>query len=247
MDNTGYIALSRQTALWRRLDMVANNLANMNTAGYRAQDALFISYLVRSPNDDSPFREQINFVTDFGLVHDFSPGPIKATGNPMDIAIDGDGFFTVETDDGLKYTRAGHFTLDDQGQLVTSDGHAVMSTNGTPFFIAPNESEFHVAKDGTVSTENGPIGRLRIVRFDNLQHLQKVSGSLFAAAEDAGAQDVEQPVVRQGMLEGSNVNGVLEMTKMIDVQRSYMNATKMIEGEHERTRKTMETWAKRQA
>ncbi len=245
MQNTSYIALSSQTALWRRMEMVANNMANMNTTGYRSQEPLFTSYLVRSPGDDSAFREKVNFVTDFGRVHDFTPGAVKATQNPMDLAIDGDGFFVVETADGPKYTRAGHFVLDSQGQLVTKDGLPLLNTDNEPFFVAPNEAEFTVAKDGTVSTENGPIGRVQVVTFDDPQRLRKVSGSLFAAPEDLPAQPVEAVKVAQGMIEGSNVNGIVEMTRMIDVQRSYMQANKLIDAEHDRVRKSMETWARR--
>lgn len=244
MQNTSYIALSSQTALWRRMEMVANNMANMNTAGYRAQEPLFTSYLQRSPGDDSAFRERLNFVTDFGRVHDFTPGPIKATSNPMDLAIDGEGFFVVNTADGPKYTRAGHFVLDEQGQLVTKEGLALLNTDDEPFFVAPNESEFNVAQDGTVSTENGVIGQVKVVTFANPQRLQKVSGTLFSAPEDMVAEPVEQTKVAQGMVEGSNVNGIVEMTRMIDVQRSYMNAQNLVDQEHDRIRKSMDVWAR---
>lgn len=244
MQNTSYIALSSQTALWRRMEMVANNMANLNTPGYRAQAPVFTSFLQRSPGDDSAFRERLNFVTDFGRVHDFSPGAVKATGNDMDMAIEGDGFFVVGTPDGPQYTRAGHFMLDKDGQVVTKDGLPLLSENDEPFFIAPNESQFTVAKDGTVATENGPIGKVKVVNFENPQRLQKVSGSLFAAAEDMQPQPVEGAKVAQGMIEGSNVNGIVEMTRMIEVQRSYMNANNLIEQENTRIRKAMDTWAR---
>ncbi|MFA7430224.1 MAG: flagellar basal-body rod protein FlgF [Rhodospirillaceae bacterium] len=245
MQNTSYIALSSQTALWRKLEMVANNMANMNTPGYRAQEPLFTSYLSRSPGDDSAFRERLNFVTDFGRVHDFTPGAVKATSNPMDLSIDGEGFFVVETPDGPKYTRAGHFMLDDQGKLVTKDGLPLLNADNEPFFIAPNESEFNVAKDGTVSTENGPIGKVQVVTFDDPQRLRKVSGSLFAAPEDLQAQPLETVKVAQGMIEGSNVNGIVEMTRMISVQRSYMQANNLLDQEHDRIKRSMDTWARR--
>ncbi|MGC2855658.1 flagellar basal-body rod protein FlgF [Novispirillum sp. DQ9] len=244
MQNTSYIALSSQTALWRRLEMVANNMANMNTPGYRSQEPVFTSYLQRSPGDDSAFRERLNFVTDFGRVHDFSPGAVKPTGNAMDLALDGEGFFVVGSTDGPKYTRAGHFMLDKEGQLVTKDGMPLLNENDEPFFIAPNESQFTVAPDGTVATENGPIGKIKVVDFEDPQRLRKVSGSLFAAAEDMQPQPVEQTKVAQGMIEGSNVNGIMEMTRMIEVQRSYMHANNLIEQENDRIRNAMQTWAR---
>jgi len=245
MENTGYIALSRQQALWRRMDAIANNLANMNTTGYRGQDALFTDYLVRSPNDDSAFREQINFVQDFGTIQDLSAGPLKDTSNPMDLALDGKGFFVIETADGMKYTRAGNFVLDNDGQLVTRDGDPVMTENDTPIFIAPNESLFEVSADGTVSTENGPIGTLKIVQFDNEQDLRRTASTLYEPAPGVEPKEAEGTRVVQGMLEGSNVNGVVEMTKMIDVQRAYERTVNLMTNEHERTLKAMQTWAKR--
>lgn len=248
MENTGYIALSRQTALWRRMDTIANNLANMNTTGYRGQDMMFTDYLVRTPNTDSAFRDQVRFVQDMGQINDLSPGPQKTTGNAMDLALqDNDTFFAVEAFGGEKYTRAGGFTLDDQGKLVTRDGAAVLSENGTPVFIAPNESQFRVSESGTVSTENGPIAKLKIVRFENPQAMRRVGSSLWEANTDQTAEAAPTARVAQGFLESSNVNGVVEMTRMIDVQRSYQQTQNILDREDERIRKTLEVWTRRSA
>lgn len=247
MENTSYIALSRQTSLWRQLDVVANNIANVNTSGYRGKDTMFTDYLVRSPNSDSPFRDEVRFVQDYGTVRDMRPGTISRTDNPMDLALEREGFFVIETPEGEMYTRAGRFTLDDQGQMVTSDGHPVMTQNNTPLFIAPNESDFLVARDGTISTENGPIGKLRVVDFDEPQRLHDVGASLLQADLDQEPQEVENAVVAQGMIEGSNVNGVVEMTKMINVQRAYGQVQQMLEQENSRITKAMQTWARRSA
>ncbi|GAB3125309.1 flagellar basal-body rod protein FlgF [Novispirillum itersonii] len=248
MENTGYIALSRQTALWRRMDTIANNLANMNTTGYRGQDMMFTDYLVRTPNTDSAFRDQVRFVQDMGQVNDLTPGPQKTTGNSMDVALqDADTFFAVEAFGGEKYTRAGGFTLDDQGKLVTRDGAPVLSENGTPIFIAPNESQFTVSETGTVSTENGAIAKLKVVRFDNPQALRRVGSSLWEANTDQTAQPAATARVAQGFLESSNVNGVVEMTRMIDVQRSYQQTQNILDREDERIRKTIDIWTRRSA
>lgn len=244
MENTSYIALSRQTSLWRQMDTVANNLANLNTPGYRGQDTLFTEHLAKTYNGDSSFRESLNYVQDFGQVSDLTPGPINQTQNPMDLAIEAEGYFVVETDNGPRYTRAGRFVLDDQGQLVNSSGLPVLSNADTPFFIAPNEGQFEVSKDGTVSTENGPIGKLQIVTFENEQQLKRIAGGLYEPALDQEPQDVENPRIAQGALEGSNVNAVVEMTRMIDVQRNYMHSQNLIEAEGTRVRKAMETFAK---
>lgn len=245
MENTSNIALSRQAALWRQMETVANNLANMNTPGYRGQELMFTSYLVRSPSEDTMFREQINFTRDFGVVHDTTPGPVSATGNSMDLALEGEGFFVVETPAGERYTRAGRFVLNEDGMLVNSAGLPVLGENDTPFFIAPNEGRFDVSRDGVISTENGPIGKLKIVRFEQEGRLMRAAGGLFEARPGQEPDLIETPMIAQGMLEGSNVNGVVEMTRMIQVQRDYGHAQNMIEGEHERTRKAMETWARR--
>lgn len=244
MENTSYIALSRQTALWRQMETVANNLANVNTPGYRAQDLMFTEHLAKTYNSDTSFRENLNYVQDFGVVTDLAAGTVSQTENPMDLAIEDKGFFVVETPDGPRYTRAGRFVLDDQGQLVNSAGLPVLSTNDTPFFIAPNEGQFTVAKDGTISTENGPIGRIKVVTFDDEQKLKRAAGGLYEPGIDQTPTDAEGPRIAQGALEGSNVNGVLEMTRMIDVQRNYMHSQNLIERENDRIRKAMETFAK---
>lgn len=238
MENSAYIALAHQNALWRRLDTVANNIANMNTPGFKSEKLMFTEYLTRSLNTDSPFKEKIIFPRDIGVARDMTEGSWQTTGNPLDVAISGDGFFVVETAAGPMYTRNGHFKLNEDGQLVASSGNPVMSTNGTPFFFAPNEANITISQEGTISTENGPIGQLRIVTFEDPQNLQKTADSLFHTEQEP--QDVEQPRVHQGMLESSNVNAVVEMTKMIEINRSYTNAQKMIETEHERQRRAME-------
>lgn len=245
MENTGYIALSRQTTLWRQLEMVANNLANVNTNGYRGRDMVFTDYLVKSPNTDSAFRDEIRFVQDFGVAYDMNPGAISQTGNSMDLAIEQDGFFVIETDAGNLYTRNGRFTLDDQGQLVTANGHPVMTENDTPIFIAPNEGNFSVGRDGTVSTENGVIGKLRVVDFEEPQRLKSVGASLFQTDVGQDPVPVDNPVVAQGAIEQSNVNGVTEMTKLIAVQRSYGQVQQMLDNENERMRQTMQVWARK--
>lgn len=248
MQNTGYIALSGQTALWRRMETVANNLANMNTTGYRRQDTLFTDYMVRTLNTDSVFRDQIRFVQDFGTINDLSQGPIRQTGNPLDIALESpDVFLSVETPAGEKYSRGGALILNEQGQLSNHDGHPVLTDNNTPIFIAPNESQVSIMANGTVRTENGPVGRLKTVTFENPQRLKRYGSTLWEAPEGMNPNPSQNPGVVQGSLEGSNVNGIVEMTRMIDIQRAYERSNMMIEREDERIRRTMDTWARRSA
>lgn len=240
MQTPSYIALSRQTALWRQMDVVANNIANMNTPGFKAEGMLFTQYLARSRGSEGPGSDMLAYTQDFGTVRDVSPGPMNTTGNPLDLAINGDGYFEVETDFGAFYTRNGRLMLDQDGMIVTSAGHPVMSTAGTPFFIAPNESEITVAQDGTVSTENGQIGRLRLVSFENEQALRRVQAGLY----DAGGQTPQEMAsvsIEQGTLEGSNVIATEQITHMIKVHRAYETVQQMIDAESERQKQAMKT------
>lgn len=238
MQTPSYIALSRQTALWRQMDVVANNLANMNTPGYKTEDMVFSAYLTRSRDEDGGVPDTLAYTYDFGTVRDMDPGPMTPTGNPLDLAINGKGFFEVETDFGRFYTRNGRLMLNQDGMVVTSSGHPVLSTDGTPFFIAPNESDINVARDGSIATENGVIGRLRIATFENERELRRVQAGLFDAG-DQTPQDPDSVVIEQGALEGSNVVATREITHMIAVHRAYESVNRLIETESERQRQAI--------
>ncbi|MGE4529551.1 MAG: flagellar basal-body rod protein FlgF [Rhodospirillaceae bacterium] len=245
MENAGYIALSRQTALWRQMDQIANNMANVNTAGFKGEQMLFTDYVAAVRTDRSLFRDKIAYTEDFGTVRDLSEGAMRSTGNPFDVAIKGDGYFTVEAENGDRfYTRNGHFKLNADGQLATSSGELLISDTDTPVVFAPNETEITIARDGTISTENGQIGRLRLVSFDNQRALNKAGDGLYAPREDQTPTPLAAPHLVQGMLEGSNVNPVVEITRMINVQRSYERTQKMIDTEHQRVSDAIEAYAK---
>ncbi|HEX2536727.1 MAG TPA: flagellar hook-basal body complex protein, partial [Pseudolabrys sp.] len=168
MQNAFLVGLSRQVALSRELDVVANNIANMNTNGYKADGSLFEEYLATSARSDTGGR--ISFVRDRGVWHDMTAGQVESTGNPLDVAIDGDAFFAVQTARGERYTRNGAFHLNATGQLVTSDGDAVLGTAG-PITFQPNDKQISIAADGTVSVREGSNktstqrGTLRLVAF----------------------------------------------------------------------------------
>lgn len=244
MENAGYIALSRQTALWRQMDQIANNMANVNTAGFKGERVLFTDYLAKVRTDRSLFRDTIAYTEDFGMVRDLSEGALQTTGNPLDVAIKGDGYFAVENEDGQRfYTRSGRFKLDADGQITTSSGEILLSDTDQPIVLAPGETEITVSRDGTVTTENGQIGRLRLVGFADQRALKKVTGGLYDAGEQTPTP-LQAPHVTQGMLEGSNVNPISEITQMISVQRAYEGAQKMIETEHDRQRQAIDAFAK---
>ncbi|OIQ93725.1 flagellar basal-body rod protein FlgG [mine drainage metagenome] len=237
MEDTSYIALSRQSALWREMEVVANNMANANTPGYKAEQMMFRDYVVKAKSPISPFGRKVDFVQDVGMLRDTREGPMTQTHAPLDVALHGEGYFVLDTPAGPRYTRQGHFRLDQNGMMVNSAGYPVTLTNGQPVVFAPNETQITVAGDGTVSTENGVIGQLHVVRFDNEQTLRNAGSGMYQTTDTA--LNVDRPSVVQGMLEESNVQPVVEVTKMMTILRNYEGVQKMIDGEDTRQQKAM--------
>lgn len=238
MENTSYIALSRQGALRREMSAIANNLANMNTTGYKSERMMFVDHLSRSRSADFIADQRLSFVRDVASYRDISEGPIKQTNNPLDVAIHGDGFFAAQAPDGTEqFTRSGSFRLDNGGQLVTQSGLPVLTDAGAPIFFAPSDTSITISGDGSVSTENGQIGKLRVVTFDDPYALQREGGGMYST-DQLPTNKLDAQVV-QGSLETSNVEGVLEMTRMIEVSRSYNSAQDILKREDERIRKAV--------
>jgi flagellar basal-body rod protein FlgF/flagellar basal-body rod protein FlgG len=231
------VGLSRQVALERQLGVVANNVANVNTTGYRSDTALFEEYL-RSPARDNDFSgndTRLSFVQDRATVHNFGQGPVERTGNPTDLALNGNGFFVVQVNGNELYTRNGAFQINTQGQLVTNDGHPVMGNTG-PIVFQAGDQDISIARDGTITVREGNNtnvdsvrGKLRLVSFEQPQTLQKQGANLFAAPNGAAANPAINVGVHQGSIEKSNVNGVGEMAKMIEVMRAYTGIANMIQ------------------
>lgn len=239
MENSIYIALSRQMALRRQMDVVANNLANVNTTGFKAQESIFNTY-----TEKPRFRERLAFVQDISTFTNFAPGGLEVTGAPLDLAIKGEGFFVVDTPDGPRYTRDGAFQLDADRQLVTSAGDPVLDENDQPILIPEGEDGDHVditiTGDGAIrigdgggeDAEVGAEARIRIVEFDDPQQLRPIGNGLFTT--EAEALPAETGTVSQGALERSNVVAVAEMTRMIDTARAYQSTNNLLDGEHNR-------------
>lgn len=230
MENPIYVALSRQNALRRQMEVVANNVANMNTTGFKQQRMLFTEFLERPG-----MHEQVSFVQDRAVVRDLSAGGLMETGNPLDFALNGPGYFTVDTASGQRYTRAGSFRLNDQRQIVDLGGLPLLSDNGQPMVVPEGATDIRLSSDGTVSTELGEIGRLNIVTFQREQMMIEVGSGLYVTDEEPQAAPAETKVA-QGVLEQSNVKPVLEMTQMIDVMRQYQQNQRLIDSENERMR-----------
>ena len=241
METTTFIALSRQSALRRQMDVVANNIANMNTSGFKGERMMFVEHLVKSKGGENILGEKLSYVRDISTMRDLSEGPQEQTGNPLDLAINGDGYFIIQTDTGNRYTRNGRFKLDEGGQLVNQAGQPVLSDGGQPFFFAPGDGKPVIGPDGTVSTRNGQLGRIAIVNFQNQHQLRPGAGGLFAT--EAAPTPVERPRVQQGMLEGSTVQPGVEMSRLIEVQRTYEGVRNFLEKEDERMRRMIKDLA----
>lgn len=231
MENSLYIGLSKQVVLRENMEIVANNVANVNTPGYRAQNMVFDEYIA----DPRHMEEDISMVLDYGQYQMTDPGALKDTGNPLDIALVGKGFLGIQAPDGnVKYTRAGNLTQDLNGALRNARGMAVMADNGDEITIPEDAKTVTIDQRGTVSTEQGEIGRLMIMEFDNDQELNPAGDGLYETT--AQGRPSEKTAVKQGMLEGSNVQAVVEMTRMIEVLREYQTVQNIMQSEHERLR-----------
>jgi len=237
MENTSYIALSRQSALWREMEVVANNMANANTPSYKAEQMMFRDFVVKTKTDTSPFGRKVDFVQDVGVLRDTREGPMTQTQAPLDLAIHNEGYFVVDTPSGARYTREGHFRLDETGMMVNSAGYPVMQTTGQPIVFAPNETQITVTGDGTVSTENGVIGKVQVVSFNNDQNLQNAGSGMLMTNDKP--TPIDRPSLVQGMLEQSNVQPVIETTKMMEILRNYEGIQKLIDGENDRQSSAM--------
>jgi flagellar basal-body rod protein FlgF len=237
MENMLLVGLSRQVALERQLGVVANNVANVTTTGYKSDTAIFEEYL-SSParDDDFPGADRrLSFVVDRATVHDFGQGPVERTGNPLDLALSGNAFFVVQVNGQDRYTRNGAFQINNQGQLVTNDGHQVIGANG-PIVFQPGDQDISIARDGTITVREGSNtnvdsvrGKLQLVSFERPQTLSKQGANLFVAPNGALANPATNFGVRQGSIEKSNVNGVSEMAKMIEVMRAYTGIANLIQ------------------
>ena len=213
------IASTGMLAQQTNVETIANNLANMNTTGFKREAAKFEEYVTQvAPSEGQTGIQTVSFVKDAGVMRDLAEGNVTTTGATFDTAIEGQGYFAVQTAQGERYTRNGHFSLDASGQIVTSAGNPVMGDGG-PITITPDDGDVHIAADGTVSGKNGQIGKLRLVDFPNDRALVKQGESLYSTTQAPGA--ASDAKVRQGMLESSNVQPVIEISHMIEVMRAY--------------------------
>jgi flagellar basal-body rod protein FlgF len=236
MDNAAYVALSRQMTLRRQLDIIANNVANADTAGFKAEQLLTEEEPTR-PARSFGLKPPVDFVIDGEVARDFGQGALTQTGNTFDVGIEGDGFLAVQTAAGTRYTRDGRLQLDGLNRLVTAAGDPVL-VNGGEVTFNPEQPTPVIAPDGTISQGAVQLGRLDLVRFDSRRGLSKEGDNLFVST--APAQRAPDVRVRQGMLEQSNVKPVLEITQLMEVSRAYERATRIVDQTTDLSRRAVE-------
>lgn len=210
------------------MDVLANNMANVNTAGYKRGNLMFEEYLmpVARMSDANQTDARLSFVLDTSIYRDFNEGAFEQSGNDLDVAISGDGWLVVQTPDGERYTRNGQLKLNQDGELVNVSGFPVLGEGG-PISIPPEETGIVIAKDGTLSTNLGLRGKIRVVSFDNNSDLKKEAGLLFSTSQ--APQAAENAKLHQGLIEKSNVQPVVEMTKMIETMRAYQSISRALQ------------------
>jgi flagellar basal-body rod protein FlgF len=235
-----------------RIAQIANNLANVNTVGFKKQGMAFRDFMMlaeaagqaaTAPNAATAAANPAGMVWPApGAAYvDHTMGPMEQTGRPLDLVIEGEGFFQVEVDDQIYYTRAGNFTLDAEGRLVTTDGHRVLSANGGELKLNRTAGAPQIAPDGDIRQDGESVGRIGVIRFEDPKQVLPHGGGLFEAPEDAERESVETPSMRSGMLERSNVDAIREMIDMIEIQRAYDLNQKMIQSIDDITRKRIDS------
>jgi flagellar basal-body rod protein FlgF len=250
VENALLIGLSRQVALQRELDVIANNIANLNTTGFKADGSVFQEYLMPVARSDSfaGADRRLSFVLDRATWTNLSQGPVQQTGNPLDVAIDGNAYLAVQSPKGERYTRNGALQINGRGELVTSEGYNVVGDTG-PIVFQPGDTNISISREGTITVREGTAvaesrrGKLRLVSFAQPQRLEKDGASMFAAPAGVTSEAAPTANVIQGSIEKSNVSGVTEMTRMINVTRTYQAVAGVLQSESDLHRSAIEKLA----
>jgi flagellar basal-body rod protein FlgF len=233
MDITTSLVTARLLGQEHMMEVSANNIANADTPGYRTTRVQFSDWIDRGLGVSAPpGGKQTIYPQDRATWQETQPGTITHTGNTYDLAISGEGYFTVSTPTGTRLTRDGRFGLMPDGTVADSAGNALLGTNGRPIQLSPSDTQVHIAGDGTISTENGQIGQVAVVTPKNPRNLKAEGGTNFRA--DDGTTPVTTPSIVQGAMEDSNVQPVLELSRMMDNERQYQMLTQMIQAEGDR-------------
>ncbi len=234
MDTSLYVNLSNQLAISRELEVIAHNIANISTTGFRGERMLFSDALRKAGA-----AEDVSFVIDKATYTDQRSGALIETGNPFDIAVRGEGWLAVDTDDGVRYTRDGRLSLSTIGELVNLDGDFILDAGGAPIIIPLEAEVIDVGADGVVTADNQQVGRIGVYAFENPQALEREADGLFRAPENA-AQPFDEAKLEQGMIEASNVEPILEITRLIELSRAYENAAKIASDVHDQKKRAID-------
>ncbi len=226
MESVSHIILSSQTALQKKMSMTANNIANMTSVGFKAQDIL-LKEEVLNPGVET----QYSMVSEQGSFRRMEQGSFTSTGNPLDVAIQGDGFFAINTPNGVKYTRAGNFALNGDRELVTQAGYPV-SVGGGTVAIPDGDTSITFTKNGSLVSESGELGRLDLFQFDNEQNIVEEGDGFYEANGELPIASENTEIV-QGMLEASNVQPIVEMNRMIEILRTYQSIQNISKNQHD--------------
>jgi flagellar basal-body rod protein FlgF len=233
MDGAGYTTLSRQSGLAREMQIVANNIANAATTGFRSEGMIFSEYVKAMDQGPSLSMGQGNVRST-----SFEQGALTQTTGRFDFAIEGDGYFLIETPGGERLTRSGAFAPSAAGELVTFDGFRVLDAGGAPVFVPPGV-DIAVSSDGTISAEGNPLGQIGLVRPTDPLTMVREDGVMFRA--EGGFEPAETARVLQGFIENSNVNAIHQLSRMIEVQRAYELGQSFLESEDSRLRAAMKS------
>jgi flagellar basal-body rod protein FlgF len=218
MDNTIYVGLSRQMILERELDITANNLANVDTVGFKFESMISNEDPATMPTlNQAPTA--VNFVAGVAVARDFTEGSLTQTGAPLDVAIEGRGFFQINTPSGPRYTRDGRFRMDASGTITDQDGDPV--DGGGAIVLDPKKGPVSISPNGVVSQSGENVGKVSLYNFDSLAALSKDGNNLYRNDSNLTAQPSTGAQLKQGMLEGSNVQPVSQITRLIEINRAY--------------------------
>lgn len=239
MDNPGYTSLTRLSGLMREMQVVANNIANISTTGFRQEGLIFAEHIEATGRNEP----SLSMGSAIGRSISAQQGALARTGGQFDFAIEGEGFFLIDTPEGEALTRAGAFIRNEVGELVTADGNRLLDAGGAPVFVPPQAQSMSLAPDGTISADGQPLTVVGLYMPNDPLELTRRSGTSFTV--ESGVAPAENGRMLQGFLESSNVSAVGQISRMIEVQRAYELGQSFMDAEDNRIRDFLRTAGQR--
>ncbi|WP_374764503.1 flagellar basal-body rod protein FlgF [Yunchengibacter salinarum] len=234
MDTSLLLGLSQRAALRRKMDVIANNIANMSTTAYKKENVVFRQHLMDAKNAEGTMGGKLSYVMDHGVTRDMKAGDMQHTGNPLDVFISGPGYLNVENAQGEeRYTRNGKLTIDNESFLVTLNGDRVLDDNGQPIQFDPDDTDITITKDGTISSRLGEVARLGLSTFANQAALKREGASLYKTDQAPEPADFPEVQVVQGAVEQSNIDAIKSFVEMTKVMKEYQSSSRNESGINE--------------